>query len=51
MTVEVIKEAQVGETIYKYDALGRLVRVDDYENGLINYEYDKAGNRKTVTNN
>jgi YD repeat-containing protein len=48
VTVEVIKEAQQGETIYKYDALGRLVRVDDYENGLVIYEYDKAGNRKAV---
>lgn len=51
VTVEVIKEAQLGETLYKYDTLGRLVRVDDYENGLTIYEYDKAGNRKAVVNN
>jgi YD repeat-containing protein len=51
VTITVIKEAQVGETLYRYDALGRLVRVDDYENGLVIYEYDATGNRKAVANN
>ena len=51
LTVTVIKDAEQGETLYRYDALGRLVTVDDHENGLVIYEYDAAGNRKAVANN
>lgn len=34
---------------YRYDALGRLIRVE-YPNGrVVTYSYDKAGNRTVVT--
>jgi YD repeat-containing protein len=51
LTVSVIKDAEQGETLYRYDVLGRLVTVDDHENGLVIYEYDAAGNRKAIANN
>jgi YD repeat-containing protein len=34
---------------YTYDALGRLIVVDDTTNGKRTFTYDKAGNRTTVT--
>ena len=34
---------------YTYDALGRLVTVNDNVNGNRNYAYDAAGNRTTVS--
>lgn len=34
--------------IYQYDELGRLVAVEDTENGNRNYKYDPAGNRALV---
>jgi YD repeat-containing protein len=34
---------------YEYNALGRLVVVNDTKNGNRNYQYDKAGNRTNVT--
>lgn len=36
---------------YFYDALGRLFYITDTKNGQHDYEYDAAGNRKTVGNN
>jgi len=43
--------AQQRQTLYRYDALGRLILVDDYDNGLRDYDFDKAGNRTSVGNN
>lgn len=34
---------------YQYDALGRLIKVTDPENGDRDYDYDPAGNRDFVT--
>lgn len=34
---------------YEYDALGRLVQVEDGVNGNRIYDYDAAGNRKSLT--
>ncbi|MDV6331319.1 RHS repeat domain-containing protein [Asticcacaulis sp. 201] len=40
--------AYAGDTIYKYDAQGRVVEVD-YPNGAkVTYTYDAAGNRTQV---
>ncbi len=36
---------------YEYDALGRLVKVNDPLNGNRNYHYDAAGNRTSVQKN
>lgn len=36
-------------TRYTYDELGRLVKVEDGQNGNRNYNYDAAGNRTNVT--
>lgn len=35
-------------TTYQYDALGRLVRVDQGNGGAATYAYDPAGNRTQV---
>jgi len=41
-------QAYAGDTIYKYDAQGRLIEVD-YPNGAkVTYTYDAAGNRTKV---
>ena len=37
------------EIKYQYDALGRVVQVEDYVNGNRAYDYDPAGNRKSLT--
>lgn len=34
---------------YTYDALGRLTKVEDPQNGNVDYKYDAAGNRTNVT--
>jgi YD repeat-containing protein len=40
--------AYAGDTIYKYDAQGRLTEVD-YPNGAkVTYTYDAAGNRTKI---
>ncbi|PKH88496.1 hypothetical protein CXF79_06050 [Colwellia sp. Bg11-28] len=39
------------EITYKYDALGRLIKVTDSMNGDRDYDFDPAGNRKEVGNN
>ena len=36
-------------TAYEYDALGRLVAVDYGTSGSIDYVYDAAGNRTSVS--
>lgn len=42
--------AQTSQTIeYKYDALGRLIKVENQANGDKDYDYDPAGNRTSVT--
>jgi YD repeat-containing protein len=35
-------------TVYEYDELGRLARVDFTDGSYITYDYDAAGNRETV---
>ncbi|QIL90913.1 hypothetical protein GNX18_14885 [Microbulbifer sp. SH-1] len=42
-------ENQNGFVKYRYDALGRLEAVTNTDHKQIDYEYDDAGNRKTVT--
>ena len=37
--------ASAGTTTYKYDTLGRVIEVDYPDGSIINYTYDKAGNR------
>jgi YD repeat-containing protein len=38
----------VGTELFKYDALGRLIRVDYSDGRVVEYRYDKAGNRVRV---
>ena len=38
----------VNETKYTYDALGRVTKVEYPKGAIINYQYDKAGNRTQV---
>lgn len=40
--------AQAGETSYTYDSLGRVTRVQYPDGGVVEYDYDKAGNRIEV---
>lgn len=48
--IGVTANAQTTKT-YEYDALGRLIEVeDDADDEWINYEYDAAGNRTRVSN-
>ena len=37
--------AVAGDTVYKYDALGRVIEVDYPDGSIIYYTYDAAGNR------
>jgi YD repeat-containing protein len=39
---------QAGETAYTYDVLGRVTKVTYPDGGVVEYEYDKAGNRIAV---
>ncbi|MDF2176839.1 RHS repeat protein [Aliiglaciecola sp. CAU 1673] len=48
-SLEVLGGADTAVTLtYQYDALGRLIKVIDPYNGDRDYEYDAAGNRKSV---
>lgn len=40
--------AQAGETTYTYDSLGRVSKVTYPDGGVVEYDYDKAGNRIEV---
>lgn len=41
--------AQAGETLYTYDSLGRVTRVQYPDGGVVEYSYDSAGNRIQVS--
>ena len=45
-----LPKAPAGETLYFYDALGRLMGRSDSVNPQRVYSYDEAGNRKSVSN-
>ena len=40
--------ALAGDTVYKYDALGRVIEVDYPDGSIVYYSYDAAGNRTQV---
>ena len=43
-----VSAAQAGETAYTYDSVGRLTKVTYPDGGVVEYDYDKAGNRIEV---
>lgn len=51
ITIFVPLQAQVSEVgvEYQYDALGRLIQVKENGTAKINYSYDPAGNRVSVS--
>jgi len=44
-----VSPAFAGTTVYKYDALGRVVEVDYPDGTKVFYAYDAAGNRTQTT--
>jgi hypothetical protein len=48
---EIIVNHPNPKIIYKYDALGRLIIIEDYQLGKRQYDFDAAGNRETVGRN
>lgn len=50
LTQMLAARARADTVSYTYDALGRLVRAEYSDGSVINYGYDKAGNRYAIAN-